>query len=476
MTPGALDLLAPGADDATALADHAQVLTRGQARQKADDIARFLGDDGKQLVLVEAPRSVPGALAYLAALRAGHAVTLVDAAGHGDLPALVERLRPDVVMGPACVRAAGASPHYRGRTDDVPHGGVARRRAGPRPAAPAPAPELALVARTSGSTSEGRLVRLSYRNLASNADGIAAATGIQPTDVVATSLRMDYSFGLSLFNSHLAAGAAVSLTGASPTTERFWTDAERSGVTCIGMVPSTVRFLLEAPELSRRLSRLRSVLVAGGPLEPRHLRRLRETVTASGSVFYMYGQTEATARMTCLPPALAAEHEGSVGVPVPGGRIEIRGPDGTAAAPGRPGEVYYRGPNVMLGYAGTRDDLALPDLLHGVLPTGDVGRLEDGVLYLEGRVDRQVKVLGERVNLDAVESAATTALGGTAAAAVLAKPDEIHLYVEGGRDRLDRLRAQGLANLGVPPGCLRLRALERLPRTPSGKVRYLSLS
>jgi acyl-coenzyme A synthetase/AMP-(fatty) acid ligase len=476
MTPQALDLLARGADDATALADHTQVLTRARAREKADDIARFLGDDGKQLVLVEAPRSVPGALAYLAALRAGHAVMLVDAAGHGDLPAFIERLRPDVVMGPACVRAAGASPHYRGRTDDVPHVGVARRRAaGTRPVAPAP--ELALVARTSGSTSEGRLVRLSYRNLAGNADAIAAATGIRSSDVVATSLRMDYSFGLSLFNSHLAAGAAVGLTEASPTTARFWADAERSGVTCIGMVPSTVRFVLEAPDLRTRMSRLRSVLVAGGPLQARHLRRLRDTVAASGSVFYMYGQTEATARMTCLPPALAAEHEGSVGVPVPGGRIEIRGPDGTPAEPGRPGEVYYRGPNVMLGYARTRDDLALPDLLQGELPTGDVGRLEDGVLYLEGRVDRQIKVLGERVNLDAVEAAAMTALGGTtAAAAVLAEPDEVHLYVEGGPDRLDRLRAQGLANLGVPPGCLRLRAVEHLPRTPSGKVRYLSLS
>ncbi|GGW50672.1 AMP-binding protein [Streptomyces galilaeus] len=474
MTSVAFDLLADGAYDAAALVDGARVLTRGQAREMADGIARFLGDDTKKLVMVDNPRSLSGALAYVAVLRAGHAVMLMEAAGQGDAPRLIERLRPDVLMGPSCVRAAEASPHYQRHVREVPHGGVARWAIDADPAALAE--DLALVARTSGSTSEGKLVRLSYDNLVSNAAGIVAATDIRGSDLVATSLRLDYSFGLSMFHSHLVAGATVGLTTASPTMDRFWTDVERWGVTSTGMVPSTVRFMLQDPESKARLSALRSLLVAGGPLQADSLRRLREAVGPQGSVFYMYGQTEATARMTCLDPELAAEHEGSVGVPIAGGRIEIRGPDGLEVGPGRRGEVYYKGPNVMLGYAVTRDDLALSDLCGGELGTGDIGRLRDGVLYLEGRVDRQVKVLGEKVNLDAVEAAAVSALGGTAAAAVLTEPDQVHLHVEGGPESLKRLRAWGLAGLGIPPGCLKLRTVAHLPRTPSGKVRYHSLS
>ncbi|TRV80941.1 AMP-binding protein [Streptomyces sp. 130] len=473
MTPSAFDLLA-GGKDAPALLDGARTLTRGRAREICDDIARFLGDDAKKLVMVENPRSAAGALAYLAALRAGHAVMLVETAGLGDLPASIERMRPDVVLGPSCVRATETSADYRREAENVPHIGPARRVAPAR--ATEPSPELALVARTSGSMSEGKLVRLSYGNLSSNAHSIGRATGIRPTDVAATSLRLDYSFGLSVFNSHLAAGAAVALTTASPTTGRFWTDARRLGVTTIGMVPSTVPFVLGDPQARARLSSLRAVLVAGGPLSAPSLRRLRAAAGPRTPVFYMYGQTEATARMTCLDPALAAVREGSVGAAIPGGRIEIRGRDGAELAPGQRGEVHYTGPNVMLGYARARDDLALPDLTGGELRTGDVGRMEDGVLYLEGRLDRQVKVLGERVGLDAVEAAAMTALDGTTVAAVLAKPDEVHIYVEGDADRLGRLRSLGSAGLGVPRGCLKLHAVHRLPRTPSGKVKYVALS
>ncbi|MGQ4488938.1 AMP-binding protein [Streptomyces sp. SAS_281] len=473
MTSSALDLLA-GGNDAPALVDGARILTHGRAREICDDIARFLGDDAKKLVMVENPRSAAGALAYMAVLRAGHAVMLVEAAGLGDMSASIKRMRPDVVLGPSCVLATETSPDYRSETDDVPHVGVARRLAAAR--VTAPAPELALVARTSGSMSEGKLVRLSYGNLSSNAHSIGRTTRIRPSDVAATSLRLDYSFGLSLFNSHLAAGAAVALTTASPTTGRFWSDARRLGVTTIGMVPTTVQFVLGDPQSRARLSSLRAVLVAGGPLAAPSLRRLRDTSGPRTPVFYMYGQTEATARMTCLDPALAAAHEGSVGAAIPGGRIEIRSRDGAELAPGQCGEVHYAGPNVMLGYARTREDLTLPDLAGGELRTGDLGRMEGGVLYLEGRLDRQVKVLGERVGLDALEAAAMSALDGTAVAAVLAKPDEVHVYVEGDADRLGRLRSLGSAGLGVPRGCLKLHAVHRLPRTPSGKVKYVELS
>ncbi|WP_329427672.1 AMP-binding protein [Streptomyces sp. NBC_01268] len=469
MTSRSLDLLAGAAPDAPALLEKARVVTRGQARTMTEETARFLGDDRKKLVMVENPRSLPGALACLAALRAGHAVLPVEALTPDDARTYIDRLRPDVLVGPTCTAAADTPAGY-GRPETAPHIGTVRRAPGSQTTSLAE--ELALVLRTSGSTSHGRLVRLSYDNLASNAASIGTATSIRPTDVAATSLRMDHSFGLSLFTSHLAAGAAVGLLTATPSSDRFWAEARILGATCAGLVPSTARFILRSHESAAKLATLRSLLVAGGPASPDELRRLREHAR---SVYYMYGQTEATARMTCLDPAAAADHEGSVGTPVPGGHIEIRGHDGTPLPEGRLGEVYYRGPNVMLGYAGSRADLALPDVTGDTLRTGDLGRARGGMLYLEGRIDRQVKVLGQRVNLDAVEATATATLGGTATAAVHTAPDEVSLYVEGDPEHMECLRAADLAYLGVPRGSLRLRTTPRLPRTPSGKIRYAAV-
>ncbi|MEU1863842.1 AMP-binding protein [Streptomyces gardneri] len=469
MTSRSLDLLTAGAPDAPALLEGPRVVTRGQARAITEETARFLGDDRKKLVMVENPRSLPGALACLAALRAGHAVLPVEAVTPDDIRVHVERLRPDILVGPTCAAAVDVRAGY-GRPEAAPHIGAVRRV----DSSPGPdlAGELALVARTSGSTSGGRLVRLSYDNLASNAASIGTATGIRTSDVAATSLRTDHSFGLSLFTSHLAAGAAVGLLTAAPSSARFWAGARSVGATCAGLVPSTVRFLLRSPDSLAELSSLRTLLVAGGPASPEELRRLRRHAR---SVYYMYGQTEATARMTCLDPEAAAGHEGSVGTPVPGGRVEIRGRDGSRLPDGRLGEVYYQGANVMLGYARSRADLALPDVTGDTLRTGDLGLVEGGMLYLQGRVDRQVKVLGQRVNLDAVEATATAVLGGIATAAVQPAPDEVFLYVEGGPEHLERLRGPYLAHLGVPRGSLRLRTTARLPRTSSGKIKYTAV-
>lgn len=108
----------------------------------------------------------------------------------------------------------------------------------------------------------------------------------------------------------------------------------------------------------------------------------------------MYGQTEATARMAVLPPERLADKLGSAGLALPGGRLEADDD----------GEILYHGPNVMMGYADTADDLSRGDDLGGVLRTGDLGRVDpDGFLHITGRLKRMAKIFGIRVNLDDVE-------------------------------------------------------------------------
>ena len=133
----------------------------------------------------------------------------------------------------------------------------------------------------------------------------------------------------------------------------------------------------------------------------------------------MYGQTEATARISWVPPDRLDEKLGSIGVPIPGGRLAADG-----------GELVYSGPNVMLGYAQRRDDLALGDVLRGTLRTGDLGHEDgDGFFWVTGRSKRILKLFGHRLNLDEVEE---RALGRGPVAAVGTDDERVVIYRERG--------------------------------------------
>ena len=168
---------------------------------------------------------------------------------------------------------------------------------------------------------------------------------------------------------------------------------------------------------------LRTLTQAGGRLDPALVRHFHGVAAARGGrLFVMYGQTEATARISVLSPDELPAHAGSVGRALPGGALAID-PDG---------EVIYRGPNVMMGYAEDRADLARGDELGGVLRTGDLGRLDaDGRLWITGRVKRIAKVFGLRVNLDELEAWLRGQPDAPVVAAI-AGDDKLRVFVEGG--------------------------------------------
>ena len=180
-------------------------------------------------------------------------------------------------------------------------------------------------------------------------------------------------------------------------------------------------------------------------------------------LFVMYGQTEATARMAYLPPDLAAEVPGAVGIPVPGGSFRLDPVPGLEH-----GELVYTGPNVMLGYAGSPPDLAAGRTVTE-LRTGDLARLHPaGVYEVVGRRSRFVKIVGLRVDLGQVERLLAD-LGVQAASA--GTDDGVVVAVEGDHDAqlLGKVLAQGM---GLPRAALQVHAVERLPRLASGKLDY----
>jgi acyl-CoA synthetase (AMP-forming)/AMP-acid ligase II len=196
----------------------------------------------------------------------------------------------------------------------------------------------------------------------------------------------------------------------------------------------------------------------------------RHMADKGGRLVVMYGQTEATARIAWVPPDRLVDKLGSAGIAVPGGRLRID--EGTPPAPGQPaiGEVVYEGPNVMLGYADRREDLARGDDQHGVLRTGDIGYLDDeGFLFLVGRSKRIAKVFGLRVNLDEVE----LMLRESGPAAVVASGDTIRGFCAFGTDEsVAELRQQLSRRLRIHPSALELRRVPDIPVSGSGKVDY----
>jgi acyl-CoA synthetase (AMP-forming)/AMP-acid ligase II len=393
----------------------------------------------RRLVAVEAANTVPAVVAYLGALRGGHAVLLLPP-GAGAAGGLGDAYDPDVVLG----SATGWEPRPR-------RPGTAHRLHD----------DLALLLSTSGSTGSPKLVRLSADNLASNAAAIAEYLRLSPDDRAITTLPMQYCYGLSVINSHLHVGGAVVLTERSVVDPCFWELFRSTGATGFAGVPHTFDLLDRIGFADMAVPSLRRITQAGGRLQPDTVRRYAELGEARGwELVVMYGQTEATARMAYLPPELARRHPASIGVPIPGGSLHLDEPDADGV-----GELVYRGPNVMLGYAHGPDDLALGRTVRE-LRTGDLARrTDDGLFEVAGRRSRFVKPFGLRVDLDRVEAllaeAGTPGLcAGDDRRIVVAVDDPAHVAVA---------EATVAERTGVPRGLLAVRCVDELPRLLTGK-------
>ena len=265
---------------------------------------------------------------------------------------------------------------------------------------------LALLLATSGSTGDPRLVRLSRENIMSNAAAICRYLMITQEERPITTLPMHYTYGLSIINSHLLAGACVLMTSSSYVQQPFWDFFSREKATSFGGVPYTYQILDRLHIFRGKLPSLRSCTQAGGKLPEALQRKIAVWAEGSGVKFFvMYGQTEATARMAYLPPQDCLNKPGSIGIPIPGGRFEIIDKEGNVLQqPGQTGELVYIGPNVCLGYAACREDLARGDDNRGRLLTGDIARKdEDGYYYIVGRKKRFLKIFGIRISLDECE-------------------------------------------------------------------------
>ena len=423
-------------------------LSHAALADRVRDVAGRLGT-ARRLVMVEGANHADALVAYLGALEAGCPVLLT---APGAAPALAASYDPDVSWS----LESGLAEHRDAPAVDL-H------------------PDLALLLSTSGTTGSPKLVRLSHANLLANARAIVDYLAITADDVAPTVLPMHYCYGLSVVHSHLLAGARLLLTEASVVEDAFWDEARAQRISSLAGVPYTFELLDRVGFAGLDLPHLRYVTQAGGRLATDDVRRYARLGRERGwELFVMYGQTEATARMAFLPPLLAEDAPGTIGIPVPGGSFTVEPlPERPLAGPSEPevGELVYHGPNVMLGYAESPADLAL-GRTQTALRTGDVGRQrEDGLFEIVGRRSRVAKVFGLRVDLDHVE-ARLAARGVVAAAAD--GGDRLVLAVCRGAKPVDATAVAEVveAETGLPPSGVRLVTPDELPRLPTGKTDY----
>ncbi len=334
--------------------------------------------------------------------------------------------------------------------------------------------DLAMLLPTSGSTGSSKFVRISYENAESNAASIACYLSIDEKERPITNLPMSYSYGLSIINSHILKGATILLTSKSIMEKAFWTFLKAERATSLSGVPYTYQMLHKLRFTEMDLPSLSTLTQAGGKLNDELNREISEFCIHSGRKFFvMYGQTEATARMSYLPPQDSLVKLGSIGKAIPGGEFGLKDEQGIEIKEhNRTGELVFKGKNVSMGYADGWNDLAKGDENHGILSTGDLAMRDcDHFYYFVGRLGRFIKMYGTRVSLDDMEHLLEKIIPDCACTG---QDDHmiIHLTDE---TRTDEIRNYLSGKTGIHRSAFSFRYRDEIPRNLVGKTDYAKL-
>ncbi|OXS79293.1 AMP-binding protein [Domibacillus enclensis] len=410
--------------------------------------------DEKQFVLILCESRYDVMVAYLAALQAGHAVMLLNHDLNEDLlKEIIHNYKPCWMYG------EGPFPGY-----DQQDGLLWKRESQIQAAVH---PNLALLLSTSGTTGSRKFVRLSYQNIQSNAESIAEYLQIDSSERGVANLPLSYSYGLSIVNSHLQAGATVLLTNESIISKSFWAFFQEQRATSFAGVPFTYQMLQRIGFFKMELPYLRQFTQAGGRLDERLVKQFGDYAIKHKKRFYvMYGQTEASPRMAYIPAEKVIEKAGTIGIPIPGGELAIDR---------ETNELLYKGPNVMMGYAECIEDLAKGDELNGVLYTGDTAEKDAGGFYtITGRTKRFVKLFGLRINLDEVEKRLEQEIHLPVACS--GTDDKMIIVIETELEKVNNMVKHYIEDTyKLHKSAYRIHTVDSIPRMSNGKTDYMAI-
>jgi len=321
---------------------------------------------------------------------------------------------------------------------------------------------------TSGTTGSPKLVKLSDDNILQNAISISGYLPINQDDVVPLNLPLNYSYGLSILHSNAITGGTI-VCGLPDILDRnFWKFLDTYSFTSIAGVPFIYEMLNRIGFLKKQYPSLKYISQAGGNLSKNIKIQFNEYCIENNIQFFvMYGQTEATARISYVPASELKNKITSIGKPIKNGKITIDE---------KTGELLYSGPNVFGGYATKKADLLIWEDRKS-LKTGDLAfKDEDGFYHIKGRLKRIVKVFGNRVNLDEIEAFIKSSLNMSLLACTGIN-DQFILIAHSNLDIAEtELKKKIFETYKIHGSAIKFEYFETLPKTKNEKVDYKKIT
>jgi long-chain acyl-CoA synthetase len=424
-------LLAGGAPDAPVLIHGRLRVTYAELRHRVTACARRLLAEGANKgdrVGILTENSLFAIVAYLGVIRAGAVAVPMPADSTADSVkrVLLESGATLLLSSARARRRLGADAELTGvrllgeemmeQADDL-DGKLPRID---------PDRDLAALMFTSGSTGVPKGVMVSHGNVLANTADIVEYLGLTSADRVMVVLPFHYCYGLSLLHTHLAVGASLVINNQFLYPEQVLRDMLAQQCTGLAGVPSTFQILLRKSRF-RQLDfpALRWLQQAGGKLPNPYIQEIRQSFPRV-RFYTMYGQTEATARLSYLPPERLDDKLGSIGTGLRSIRLEVLRPDGSPVQPGSDemGEIVASGPSITLGYWNDPEETARY-FRNGRLHTGDLARVDrDGFLFIVERERELIKSGGNRVGSKEVEEV-IAGIPAVVEVAVVGVPDDI---------------------------------------------------
>ena len=428
-------------------------------------------------ILVGCTLSLSSALVYLGAMYAGLVPVPVEERSVRDLaPALLTATGAKAVWTEAGIREKSA--HEVSAL--FLHGDLAKDKevAEIKPPAACGSSDLAALMATSGSTGVPRFVRVTHENLIANTEAIIRSQRLGDDERAMVILPVSYCFGASVMHTHLYKGGSVVFDRRFMFPDKVLRATAEFGCTTFAGVPTVYNVLLRRSNIRQiAMPRLKRFLQAGGALAPQQISEMR-AISPSTEFYVMYGQTEATARISCLESERWQEKPGSVGRPLDNVIVSIVDEEGNAVPSGHVGELLAKGPSISSGYLNNPEETHRV-FRNGWLRTGDLARQdEEGYLWIEGRKGAFLKMRGTRVSFPEVE-AKVTAIPGVyeCAARAVNHPEAgeaLVLFIvpeHGAKFELEDVRRHLPAHWAIDS----VRVVSELPKTSTGKIAVSSL-